>query len=136
MLWVMAPRGFVHTHVTVACGASDGSNLNRIRARVSIVPVIIKTVKGIPRIFLLDRARFLDLHASSFAVCRGRLDGILQLALNDSLAFAPTGENSPANFNWISQFVPQSCSSSARWNRKKWMIVNVSTVNHVMAKFS
>ena len=34
---------------------------------------------------------------SSFVVCRGRLEGILQLALNDSLAFAPTGDNSTAS---------------------------------------
>ena len=98
--------------------------------------MIVKTVKGIPRIFCLTRRDSFDLRASSFVVCRGRLEGILQLALNDSLAFAPTGENSPANYNWMSQFVPQSCSSSARWNRKRWMIMNVSTVNHVMVKFS
>ena len=38
--------------------------------------------------------------------------------------------------HWMSQLVPQSCSSSARWNQKRWMIMNVSAIDHVMAKFS
>ena len=37
---------------------------------------------------------FLEIHIS---VCRGRLEGILQLALNDTLAFAPIGDNLTAN---------------------------------------
>ena len=41
-----------------------------------------------------------------------------------------------ASFNWMSQLVSQPCSSSARRNQKRWMIMNVSTVYHVMAKFS
>ena len=33
-------------------------------------------------------------------------------------------------------FSPQSCSPSARLYQKRWMIMNVNTVDHVMAKFS
>ena len=42
----------------------------------------------------IHRTFFLDIHIS---VCRGRLEVILQLALNDSLAFAPTGDNLTAS---------------------------------------
>ena len=41
-----------------------------------------------------------------------------------------------ASFNWMGQLVPQSCSSSARRNLKRWVIMNVSAVDHVMAKFN